>query len=418
MHRLFVAGSAGLVLAGALAACPAGRQNGSQREHPARSLSWSPVDLSHFVPSGARPDITAVTPLPAATDAHWLAVGATISGPDQASSPAFWTSTDLREPMRCAARAVSADGAASVVLDTATRTDGTTVSLSSRASPLHGNQRPSVWLWPGRAGSPCQEVATTRELFGGPDLVSLGGLASAPNGTFYVAGTRTDRLDRQVATVWRSSDGSIWDRNDTDPSLVSGPGELVSGRAVAAGQRGVVVAGQAIRLLPGDPARVEGALWYSADGRRWQRERGAAFSQPGQTSLTAVVAPRRGFVAAGWSRQGSNGAVAAWTSDTGLSWQRHVVTPLTAAGSDALETDGAGPVLAQGPHGLVLGALAGSRWLMFVSSDGNSWSPLEAPPAVGDIGHPGRVSLAWDGTTVVALAEGTAGSIMWTTHLT
>jgi len=416
-HRLLVAGSAGLVLAGVLAGCPAGSQNGAQPEGPARSLSWASVDLSHFVGPGSRPDVTTVAPLPAATDARWLLAGAAVSGPDPASSPAFWAATDLRTPTRYAAQAVSADGAASVVLDAATRPDGTTVALSNRASPVHGNQRPNVWVWPGRPEAPWREVATTRELFGGPNLVSLGNLASAPDGTFYASGTRTDDTDRQVASVWRSSDGSSWERDDIDPALASGPGELVSGRAVAAGQCGVVIVGDAIRPLPGDPAHVGGALWSSADGRHWHRAKSSSFSPPGQTSLTTTIATKRGFVAAGWSRQGSSGALDEFTSQEGRSWQHLVVTPLAAAASDALETDGAGPVLAQGPHGLILGALAGSHWLMFASSDGSHWSPLQVPPSPGDIGRPARVSLAWDGSTILAVAEGTAGSSAWTAQL-
>ena len=84
-HRLLVAGSAGLVLAGVLAGCPAGSQNGAQPEGPARSLSWASVDLSHFVGPGSRPDVTTVAPLPAATDARWLLAGAAVSGPAPAS---------------------------------------------------------------------------------------------------------------------------------------------------------------------------------------------------------------------------------------------------------------------------------------------------------------------------------------------
>jgi hypothetical protein len=338
-----------------------------------------------------------------------------LSPPDATASPGFWTSTDLHTFERAGTRTVSLDAPTSVVLGVAIRADRTTVALSSAASPIHGIQRPSAWLWSGQPGSPWQEAATTREEFGGPNLVSLGGLTSAPDGSWYATGAWAGANGGQVAAVWRSPDGVSWQRDDTDPGLVSAAGETVSGRAIAANRCGVVVAGQALRPIPGDPAHADGALWHSADGRQWMRlpRTSNELSTPGQTDLTALVATDGGFAAAGWSGRAFRSDLVTCTSKSGTVWRHEVVASLTSIGSTTVGTVGPGPALARGPHGLVLGALAGDRWLLFSSSDGARWSALGTPPPVDIIGRPLRLSLAWDGSVLIALAEGTDGSSAW-----
>jgi hypothetical protein len=234
---------------------------------------------------------------------HWLAVGS--HGPQ----PRWWQDGRRRA---LAYEPFSDDGRRTRLLSVA-QWNGATAAVGYATSPVHGNQRPVLWLVENGA---LRETYLLRELFGGPRLMSTGRMAAGPQG-FLATGTRTGVGDRQTAQVWRAAPPPDWQRIDDQPALAStGPTEQVWGFDVAAGPSRAVVAGRADLYGNGGTNPSDAAAWYSDDGRTWQRARGLD-GQPGAQELDRVAVSAGGFVAVGRDR----GRLATWTSSDGATWR-------------------------------------------------------------------------------------------------
>jgi hypothetical protein len=170
------------------------------------------------------------------------------------------------------------------------------------------------------------EIVEPREMFGGPDIIGVGGVAAGPHGDF-VAGTWTDARSHPVVAVWRSPDGRTWSRDSTDPSFVGRSGEVPFGTAVADGPHGVLVTGTAEVPTRSDPTGQRGALWYSPDGVRCRRILSGAIAAPREHStFAAVTATGSGWLIAGTEGTGPTTRATVWTLDSDL--RRVRATPL------------------------------------------------------------------------------------------
>ncbi len=328
------------------------------------------------LPAAGAPDVEAVL---AGDQAHaWLLAGATV-GTDGSRRVAFWSAPAAGGAWQPAATStVSGDGPEDTISGLA-RMGPTSVAFGSRPSPIHGIPRPSPWV-AGPAAGPWQEVPVLRELFGGENVVGLGGLAGGPHG-FTIAGTWVNPSNRAVATVWRSPDGRHWQRNDTDPALGGTRGEYTSAVAVADAASGLAVVGSALAPTPADPAAQRGALWQSTDGTTWARVGAGDPSLQGhatQVRADHVVAFDGGWVAVGARTTPTSAAVVIWWWGRGSQLVSTAVTvpgPVTAT------------ALAVAGDELLVGALAGGHPRLWAATVRGAGAPhlraISTPPHAG-----------------------------------
>lgn len=193
------------------------------------------------------------------------------------------------------------------------------------------------------------------------------------------------------AEVYRSIDGRNWAKADTaQPSLEVGTATTLSGPTpgmvdVAGGQQGFVAIG-----YTGDDV-VKATVWRSSDGLIWERLPGTPFAG---AELRAVVNMSGRWVVAGTIAVGAAPRGAVWWSDDGKAWNRvpdsavfdvggYIVTGETpgAGGIRALATDGArivGVGSVCDPEGAFC---AGAIW---TSSDGIRWERQDGGDLPGD----------------------------------
>lgn len=214
--------------------------------------------------------------------------------------------------------------------------------------------------------------------FGGPGLLAAGVDSSGPDAD---------------GALWVSKDGKTWDR--VDEVGFGGPGAQ-GFHDVAAGPAGIVVVG-----FDSPAADIDAAVWFSADGRSWDRVSSAAFRQVGQEEILTVVATPTGFVAAGFAVTGEEADAAVWTSPDGHSWTRVEDPALSEPGTQRIYS------LVVTPQGLVAGGthyhpnqfgLYNLDARIWVSADGSSWEVVDD----ATFGGPGWQFIS----TVVATPEG------------
>ncbi len=376
----------------------------------ATTVGWTSVRSAAF--AGA--DITVVLPGDAAHP--WL-VGGSRSG-----AVAIWWASAATGPWYAATfTTVSGDGPSDTILGLA-RSGAVTAAFGSHASPIHGNPRPSPWT-SADGGRSWSEVPTLRELFGGENIVGLGALTGGPHGLF-VAGTWVNHADRAVATVWRSTDGRRWTRNDSDPALAGGAGELTEAAAVGDAASGVVAVGSALVPTLAAPAGQRGALWASDDGAAWSRvdvtDR-SLNAGDGQVQVERVEpSPTGGWIAAGVRTSAGRAQVVVWT------WGAGVALHATPVGS-AVDANGAlavgglavtpSAVLVTASTVLVTASAAGRPLLWAGHLDGHGragqWRAVTPPAAAPPSGLRAVLVASAGGSTVVAL-RGISGSQLWT----
>jgi hypothetical protein len=281
--------------------------------------------------------------------------------------------------------------------------DGPLTAFGSRPSPTEGYPRPSTWFAPsGRPGAPSwQEVLAARELFGGPNVVALGGMSAGPHG-YFIAGTWIGPGNHVVAAVWHSSNGLRWTRDDSDPAFRAGSLSESYANDVADGSSGVLLGGTTAIPTPGNPTREVGALWYSNDGGHWVRL--ASLAARGPTVVRAVRALGGRWVAAGTA--GSQPE--AWTIDAHRRVSAQALPGTAGAAVDDLVVTSAS-VLAAG----VTPAGAPAVWVASRRGDElGSWRLIGSPPA--GTGWTGATVAASGGQIVLALFN-TNASQVWRT---
>lgn len=253
---------------------------------------------------------------------------------------------------------------------------------------------------PGQFCSPCHGSATL-----------MLGVADSPFGVYAVGYVQPG----PSAAIWRSTDGGrTWAR-------VTGI-EATEGTAIYA------VAADGTRVVAVGADGSGAAAWATIDGVHWTRAAAAASLAgiAGGTAMTAVVAWRGGFVAAGRAQDAPAGSsvAAAWLSADGLTWRRvpdggfaaGAITGL-AAGAAA----GAGRIVAVGiaPPTTVRG-IQHETSVAWVSEDGLTWRRVTAPSlSAGAMravaaGGPGFVAVGSGAADDRAMAWTSPDGIDWT----
>ncbi len=221
--------------------------------------------------------------------------------------------------------------------------------------------------------------------------------------------TSSDGLSGCWAYVYRSTDGRKWTKADTaQSSLAVGTAITLSGPTpgmvdVAGGQQGFVAIG-----YTGDDV-VKATVWRSSDGLIWERLPGAPFAG---AELRAVVNMSGRWVVAGTITVGPAPRGAVWWSDDGKVWSRAPDSVVFDVGGyiDTGETPGAGGIRALATDGArIVGvgsvcdpqgaSCAGAIW---TSDDGNRWDRQDG----GDL--PGDGALVFGGY----VAHGNAGFLV------
>ncbi len=357
--------------------------------------------------SFAHADVAAV--LAGTGTAPWL-IGGAVGG-----RVAIWSAGVAAGPWRLAAMApVSGDGPDDTILGLA-RVGTVALAFGNHPSPIHGNPRPSPWtsMSPFTAWN---EVTTLRELFGGENIVGLGGVAGGPHG-FEIAGTWIDAGNRAVATVWTSADGRAWTRNDHDPQLAGAAGELTTAADVADAPSGLAAVGAALVMGSTSGAQV-GAIWESPDGRIWSRvDPGDAVlgGGDGEVEVEHVRPLGRGWIAAGVSTVAGRSRILVWAWGPG---QRLVVTavaPALPAGANLVVSD-----VAVTSTAVLVAAVAAGRPMLWIGPVGAThlpgrWRPVAAPPAGVPAGLRSALVATSGGSTVLVL-RGLNQTALWRAH--
>ncbi|HEX3540759.1 MAG TPA: hypothetical protein VHT75_09995, partial [Acidimicrobiales bacterium] len=180
---------------------------------------------------------------PAGSASAWMAVGATAVGTADAATGCFASAGGLSWAP-CPLRPIDTDGRRTRLLGVA-RLGSQVIAGGVAVGALHGNPRP--YLWAGPVGGAMEELNLPRELFGGENIISFRGLASGPLGGFAV-GSYVGVTNQTVAQVWRTADGTDWQRLDGVASLTGSSEEILRGTAIADGPHRVVLVGASIDL--------------------------------------------------------------------------------------------------------------------------------------------------------------------------
>ncbi len=156
---------------------------------------------------------------------------------------------------------------------------------------------------------------------------------------------------------------------------------------------GVAASGEGVIAVGSDDSAgdVDGAVWYSTDGRTdWRRIDGAVFGGAGDQVVSAVTWFSSGAVAVG--SDGSDAA--AWYSTDGVSWSRVADTAGVFDGARMVGITSYG-------KGVVAVGQDGSGPVAWYSADGRSWvrDPFAGDPASAVIQF-GRELVAVGGTDV------------------
>jgi hypothetical protein len=320
----------------------------------------------------------------------WYVVGAVI-GPDEATRPAAWTSTDGRTWRSLAVEGTAYYAQRNVLTAVGCR-DGRIAAVGSRSGGAHGIPRVSSWYQ--RADGTLVDVLAPFTLFGGSQAVDVGRLAGGPSG-WLIAGSRTSG-----AAVWTSPDATRFTLHDHDPALASDRFVQTSAVDAVADPGGWTVVGSGLVVGRTGAAPL---AWTSADGVRWARQQVPPASTR-YADLRRVVDVGSRPVAAGlrderlglWFRERDRWRVG--PAFGALDPQRRsapFVSGLTSSGADVLvaASDGTRFGLWAGP---VTGPLAEVR--------------IPAPPtATGD--H--QLTVAADGDAVLLLADDGTTSRVW-----
>ena len=427
------AGLAALGLAAGLAAC-----GGSGRPVP----DWHEVPYSALVGTpGDQPQVAAVAAGgPATADSAtggpatpWL-LGGTVVDTAGNRRVHIWSAPSPAGPWQPADMVAvpGLDGPQETIeyLTARSPAGAGPIAFGYRLSPDEGYPRPSAWVAGDAGGRSWSEIHEDREFFGGPDIVSFGGLSEGPHGC-YVAGTWTDGRGRPVISTWRTTDGRDWTHDFTEPAFEGAAGEVPFASGVADGPAGVLVAGSVETPTRSDPGRQQGALWLAADGIHWRRLAvqtepgakggaiGASESGPG-TTFDAVAAVPGGWLVAGTLTVAGGGTAApravpaVWAVDAqGVLSRPQRLKVTAAAGSDGTAVVPTAIDVAGGR--VTVAARAGGRALLWSAPLAKRGLPAPHPVAAPDAEVPQlqTVRVATGPAATVVVMTGADASVVY-----
>jgi hypothetical protein len=343
----------------------------------------------------------------------WL-IGGAIQRPGQTEPiPAIWSSADGSRWQARALEPTTPDGAHTRILSVAVH-GSVQVALGNRPSPLHGSARPTVWRAVG--GGPFAEIPITRELFGGPNLISLGQVTASAQG-FLVPGA-WDTPAGVSAALWFSADGLAWTRVDSPAEFEPAGGQLVLANGASSGADQVILVGRTIGGA-GVPAGLFRPAAWSAPRAvgPWATIPLAATGSPGVVDAVAVASDGRdggAVVAVGWS--GSRRRLTAWSpaavAEPGRGWRARTLPGGPAAPPVGKDTAGV-EVSASATEIVVLNvAGVGQASVWTARATGLQWTRLALPPGEE---HAESLAVAVNATRILLLDP--ARLVIWRTSV-
>ncbi len=227
-----------------------------------------------------------------------------------------------------------------------------------------------------------------------------------------IAVGRHDDEDGAVAAVWRSTDGSSWERVLHDDA-VFGPGGHQWMWSVTAAGPGVVAVGHQGSFDDRDVA-----IWYSTDGQTWHVSPSEEdLAVPGHQVMIATAATEGVVVAAGYDARSGDRDAAIWISTDGVDWQQVESSDLVAPGDQQIMgiTATSTGFVAVGYDG------ASGDWdaAVWTSPDGLNWSRMNRHEALGGDGDQIMNAIAETSDGFVAVGsitrDGLEQPAVWTT---
>lgn len=239
-----------------------------------------------------------------------------------------WSSTDGRNwaPVEYH-EAPSAGVARQYMVSAASFGSGVVIGGGERTG---GDLDAAVWFSPDIATT-LSRVPRSEAVFGGEGDQMINDVAEVDGGIVAV-GSDTRPEGAEDAAVWFSSDGTTWNRIETDAFGGSRDQHM---SAVTSFSRGVVAVGS-----EETGADLDAAVWFSPDGASWIKVEDAAgvFGGEGHQVMLGVAAYGRGVVAVGYETPVEGDATpVVWYSPDGSTWMR---SPAGQAG-----LDGAGAIM-------------------------------------------------------------------------
>jgi hypothetical protein len=288
---------------------------------------------------------------------RWWVVGAVYDGA-QNTKPAAWTSLDGNTWTHVSFAPQTYWGERNILSSVACHDDRLAM-IGAKSGGAHGNPRTSTWYQ--RPDGSMIEVIAGFSLYGGPEAVNVGRIASGDTG-WMIVGNRVSG-----ASVWVSPDATEFTLIDKDPQLGSDPGVDTAARDLSftSGKWTVVGSG----TIPGRLPRVPMA-WESDDGKAWSRQAvppGAEYED-----MQRVVPYRDGLLSVGLRGE----AYGVWHRASGAGWEPGetfgVQDPDRRAGPSVAGLTTAG-------DGLVATISDGSRYGLWASPDGRRWRSVTTP---------------------------------------
>ena len=318
--------------------------------------------------------------------ARWLVGGSTTEPGTGLRMPVAWSSADASAWER--ATLPLPPGASAAEAAALSRSSGKAVAVGwfeREGGDVDGA------VWTSSDGRAWQLAGSDTNAFGGAGKQRLTAAAGGPRG--FVALGHDDQDGRVTPAVWTSADGTSWRR------VAGGAGHPFGERSrlfgVAVGAAGAVVVGTV-----GFGTGSDGAMWWSADGERWEQLSGdgAALGGPGEQQVNDVTATTSGFVAVGYDLAPlQRRRAAVWTSRDGKTWQRALAPPrvdedVGTDGVSVLDVAGSGPLVAIGG--------GGRTSAVWTSVDGIRWTREQLPSEMTF--GPSVEGVATDGQSVLA----------------
>ncbi|HSH23418.1 MAG TPA: hypothetical protein VK975_05075 [Acidimicrobiales bacterium] len=308
------------------------------------ALGWMRVTGQDALGGPGEQRLEAVVP---AGGEGWLAVGS-MAGEGGEADGAVWRSPDGLEWATVPATGLAGPGEQRL-LDVAAGPAGIVAV---------GHEGESAAVWTSTDGGGWERVPHDEGIFGGQGAQQVQAVAAEPGegGGWVAVGSDTGAAEGD-AVVWRSPDGTSWERVVDDTGL-GGPGAQAAfdvlaglGRLTAVGvtdgsatawgsadggpwlpvplpgsatANGVTSDEVGALLVVGSAvsADLDAGVWRSAGGGSWERQEGDELVGPLDQEATAVARGEELAVAVGRSNLGGGDDAAVWSSADGLTWVR------------------------------------------------------------------------------------------------
>ncbi len=171
-------------------------------------------------------------------------------------------------------------------------------------------------IWTSIDGTSWRRVAAGDDRLGGPGTQEM--FDVAPDGGGWRAIGLENFGDDANGAVWFSADGVIWERDRSADAALSGPGDQIPTSIVATGDDGWIIAGR-----EDTAGRSDAAAWTLTATSGWRRVESNDFRGQRDDAIYSLGQANGRVVAVGASRLEETTDAVVWTSaDSGASWSR------------------------------------------------------------------------------------------------